>query len=76
MTNKPKIPLEEKIHFRELVIHLAKGLQDLMDFRTSSIEEVEQPKGVLEIFSKNLRRCSVVKAEGSGDNKSKQKAKT
>ena len=76
MTNKLKIPLEEKIHFRGLVIHLAKGLQALMDFLTSSIEEVEQPKGVLEIFSKNLRRCSVVKAEGSGDSKFKQKAKT
>ena len=76
MTNKPKIPLEEKTRFRELVIHLAKGLQDLMDSQTSLIEEAEQPKGVLVIYSKNLRRCSVVKAEGSGDSKSKQKAKT
>ena len=76
MTSKPKIHLEEKTHSRELVIHLVKALQVLMDSQASSIKEEEQPKGVSEIYSKNLRRCLVVKAEDSEDSKSKQKAKT
>ena len=76
MISKLKTHSGEKTHFQGLVTHLVKAaLRDLKVSQASLIEEVEH-KEALEIYSKNLRRCSVVKAEGSGDSKSKQKVKT
>ena len=66
----------EKIHFRGLVIHLAKEvLRDLKVSQASLIEEVEH-KEALEIYSKNLRRCLGVMEGDSEDSKYKQKVKT
>ena len=76
MISRLKTHSGEKTHFRGLVTHLAKAaLRDLKVSQASLIEEVEH-KEVLEIYSKNLRRCLGVMEEDNEANKSKQKVKT
>ena len=76
MISRLKTHSGEKTHFREPVIHLAKeALRDLKVFQASLTEEVEH-KVVLEIYSRNLRRCLGVMEEGSEASKFKQKVKT
>ena len=76
MISKLKTHSGEKTHFRGLVTHLVKAaLRDLKVSQASLIEEVEH-KEVLEIYSKNSRRCLGVMEEDNEANKSKQKVKT
>ena len=66
----------EKIHFRGLVTHLVReALRDLKVSQASLTEEAEH-KVVLEIYSRNLRRCLGVTGEDSEASKLKQKVKT
>ena len=66
----------EKIHFQGLVTHLVKeALRDLKVSQASLTEEAEH-KVVLEIYSRNSRRCLGVMVEGSGGSKFKLKVKT
>lgn len=63
--SKLRIHLGDRIHSREVMDHLVKGLLDSRAFQSSLEKVVSQGKGKapLEIFLKNLRRCLVQKAD-------------
>ena len=76
MISRLKTHSGEKTHFRELVTHLAKeALRDLKASQASLTEEAEH-RVVLEIYSRNSRRCLGVMVEGSGGSKFRLKVKT
>ena len=76
MISKLKTHSGERTHFRGLATHLAKeALRDLKVSQASLTEEAER-KVVLEIYSRNLRKCLGVMVEASGGSKFKLKVKT